>query len=662
MANARNLSSQSGVDVSTLRAAVEASTSLHRSVNQLRDATSRSTQSLRQMGTQLQQSAAGLRATGQAAQAMGSSLSQSMTMSLAKIALLSAAISAISFGVKLAAQAEQAEIAFGVMLGSADQAKKTLGEIRQFAAETPFEQPELINAGRKLLAFGETAESLIGTLRRMGDVSAGVGQPIGEIAELYGKARVQGRLFAEDINQFQGRGINIVAELGKQLHVSGAGVRELVSQGKVGFPELQKAFENMTNEGGKFHDMTKQQSGSIAGLWSTLSDSIAMTAQEIGQNLIKSLDLKGKVQQAIQAVDGLKNTIIGMVSRTVELFTQYGPAIAKVVLAIGSLVIAYQAVTKAHALYLSISGPAGWGVLAAGAAIYAGSLYAINEAHYAIANATDQATEATKQKTAAEEAHAAAIRRTAEAEQQYQRLMDASIELKEKYRTKAQQLALDLKAIESQPFLSGENRGRMRFEAIDKASGIITAIRSANEEIERMTTGISAADQALIKMRENGAPVEEVIRLKLLNDQLAALKEQQALAKHRMDQINEEYKLRQQNAKAIVDATTTPLERFRAEMFKAQDLLKKGDISPQTFERYKKKLTDELAPRKGAETVERGSQRSMQIITANQLRRDDGSVKKLSEKQLGEQRKMAGHLQKISKAKTTNVKIVGKKR
>jgi hypothetical protein len=48
------------------------------------------------------------------------------------------------------------------------------------------------------------------TLRRIGDVSAGVQAPVGEIVELYGKARVQGRLFAEDINQLTGRGILII--------------------------------------------------------------------------------------------------------------------------------------------------------------------------------------------------------------------------------------------------------------------------------------------------------------------------------------------------------------------------------------------------------------------------------------------------------------------
>jgi len=62
-----------------------------------------------------------------------------------------------------------------------------------------FEIPELADAGRKLIAFGEGSDTVASTLARIGDVSAGVQASVNEIAELYGKARVQGRLFAEGI-------------------------------------------------------------------------------------------------------------------------------------------------------------------------------------------------------------------------------------------------------------------------------------------------------------------------------------------------------------------------------------------------------------------------------------------------------------------------------
>jgi hypothetical protein len=118
-------------------------------------------------------------------------------------AAMAGAAGAVGVGVKsvtAAADFEQTKVAFSTLIGDAAKAEATLAKLRELGAATPFEFPELADAGRKLIAFGESADTVPVTLRRIGDVSAGVQAPISEIAELYGKARVQGRLFAEDIN------------------------------------------------------------------------------------------------------------------------------------------------------------------------------------------------------------------------------------------------------------------------------------------------------------------------------------------------------------------------------------------------------------------------------------------------------------------------------
>jgi tape measure domain-containing protein len=191
--------------------------------------------------------------------------------------------SALGGGIKLAADYEQASVAFTVMLGSAEKAKDTLKALSDFAAATPFELPELIAAGRKLLAFGTTAEQLIPTLQKVGDVSSGIGAPIGEIAEIFGKAKVQGRLFMEDINQLTGRGIPIIQELAKQFHVTEDAVRGLVEAGQIGFPNLDKAFSSMTGSGGQFGGLMEKQSHTLAGLWSTMKDTWGQLTMAMAQ-------------------------------------------------------------------------------------------------------------------------------------------------------------------------------------------------------------------------------------------------------------------------------------------------------------------------------------------------------------------------------------------
>src|SRR5687768_6342713 len=75
--------------------------------------------------------------------------------------------------VKLAADAEQARVAFTTMLGSAEKANALQDQINQFAASTPFQTAELIAASKSLLAFGVAQDQIIPTMRTLGDLSAG---------------------------------------------------------------------------------------------------------------------------------------------------------------------------------------------------------------------------------------------------------------------------------------------------------------------------------------------------------------------------------------------------------------------------------------------------------------------------------------------------------
>jgi tape measure domain-containing protein len=207
---------------------------------------------------------------------------------------------ALAAGIKAvtsAADFEQTKVAFTTLIGDAGKAEQTLAQLRQLGAKTPFEFPELADAGRKLIAFGEGSDTVAATLARIGDVSAGVQAPVSEIAELYGKARVQGRLFAEDINQLTGRGIPIIGELAKQFGVSDSQVKKLVESGQVGFPQIEQAFINMTSQGGKFSGMMEAQSKTTNGLFSTLKDTINEVFLTLGTPINDAI--RPLVEQAI---------------------------------------------------------------------------------------------------------------------------------------------------------------------------------------------------------------------------------------------------------------------------------------------------------------------------------------------------------------------------
>ena len=226
--------------------------------------------------------------------------------STAMVAVGVAAGIACGAAVQLAARLEQTQVAFTTLLGGAAAADTMLRDLQKFAAETPFEFPGLADAARQLIAFGVSAEETIPSLRRIGDISAGIGAPIGEIAEVYGKARVQGRLFGEDINQLTGRGIPVIGELAKQFGIAESGVRQLVESGQVHFKHLERAFISLTGEGGKFAGLMEAQSKTLAGLWSTLKDNVGLAATALGEIIIKSLNLKGAIKNMIDATDRIR--------------------------------------------------------------------------------------------------------------------------------------------------------------------------------------------------------------------------------------------------------------------------------------------------------------------------------------------------------------------
>lgn len=301
---------------------------------------------------------------------------------LSKLLIAGGAGGFLGWGVKLAAEAQTAEVGFRVMLGSAAAAQKTMAELTQFAAQTPFEFPELREAARMLIAFGVESDRLIPTLTTIGDISSGLGIPLRELAELFGKAKVQGRLAMEDINQMTGRGIPVIQELAKQFGVAESEVRNLVSTGQIHFQHLERAFQSLAGEGGKFAGMMAQQSATLAGQWSTLQDNASQLATSVGTLLVPVLsDLLTVGNRMLEQLTGLDEVTQQNVVR-IGLFaagmTGAVMVIPRLVAAIRSVVAAYRALVSAQAIAQAFQGPKGWATLAASAGIAAAAVWAIS--------------------------------------------------------------------------------------------------------------------------------------------------------------------------------------------------------------------------------------------------------------------------------------------
>ena len=194
---------------------------------------------------------------------------------------------------------QQLEVAFETMLGSKSKADALMGQLIDTAAKTPFEMSEVAEASKMLLAYGMEGNKVNETLIRLGDIAAGLSMPLKDLAFLYGTTMVQGRLYTQDLNQFLGRGIPLADELAKQFGKNKSEVKKLVEEGKIGFPEVQKAIEALTGEGSKFGGLMDKQSKTIKGQLSNIEDAWEQMFNEIGKsqegNISGALDITGKL-------------------------------------------------------------------------------------------------------------------------------------------------------------------------------------------------------------------------------------------------------------------------------------------------------------------------------------------------------------------------------
>lgn len=200
---------------------------------------------------------------------------------------LSAGWSAQSFVrgiVQVRGEFEKLEVAMNTMLQSKERADALMTQMVRTAATTPFGLQEVASGAKQLLAYGMASEEVNGTLIKLGDIAAGLSIPLGDIIYLYGTTMAQGRIYTQDLNQFTNRGIPMLKELASQFGVAESKVKKLVEEGKVGFPEVKKAIDNMTGAGGKFGGLMEAQSKTIAGQISNLEDQLDTIFNSIGKS------------------------------------------------------------------------------------------------------------------------------------------------------------------------------------------------------------------------------------------------------------------------------------------------------------------------------------------------------------------------------------------
>lgn len=222
------------------------------------------------------------------------------------------------WGVRLAAQWEQTQIAFTTLLGSAEKANKFLGDLVEFAARTPFQFTGLAQASRQLLAYGFAAEQVLPTLQSIGDAVSALGGGQAEIQRAVlalGQMQAKGKVAGEEMRQLTELGIPAWEMLAESIGVSIPEAMRLVEKRAIDASTGIAAILEGINR--RFSGSMEVQSRTLLGRLSTLRDNVEIILRGLGQDILRLTRLGERIDRLTQAV-----------SRFAAAVTQHGFIVA----------------------------------------------------------------------------------------------------------------------------------------------------------------------------------------------------------------------------------------------------------------------------------------------------------------------------------------------
>lgn len=221
---------------------------------------------------------------------------------------------------------EQQTNALTTMIGSATEAQKLMADISKMAAKTPFEQKDLIEYSKQLIAMGSAHTEVINQMQIMGNIAAGVGMDkLPQIVYAFGQVQLAGRLMGQDLMQFTNAGVPLIDALAKSFNTTAGNIKDMVSKGQIGFKDVEKALASMTAEGGKFSGLMDSQSETFGGLVSTLQDSWNMFLAGEGKDVLEwAKELIRNL--TVLVTDGLPK-VVSAIKETTQWFKDHSAAI-----------------------------------------------------------------------------------------------------------------------------------------------------------------------------------------------------------------------------------------------------------------------------------------------------------------------------------------------
>ena len=235
-----------------------------------------------------------------------SSAGKSLQSAGKKITMATTAFAGIAaIGVKYNATMETYATSFEVMTGSAEKAAEVVDELKDIAASTPFEMPELAETTQLLMNYGFTADDALDKMTMLGDISQGSADKMNRIATAYGQMSSAGKVSLEDVKQMIEAGFNPLQEISESTGESVESLYDRISAGTISVDEITASMQRSTSEGGRYFQSMEKQSQTFSGQMSTLKDNVQGLLGNVTSGIFEKLaqDVLPKINEVLTTVN-----------------------------------------------------------------------------------------------------------------------------------------------------------------------------------------------------------------------------------------------------------------------------------------------------------------------------------------------------------------------
>lgn len=197
--------------------------------------------------------------------------------------------------VDIGGELENQEIAMASILQDEGKATTIFNQIKKLAVASPFGVMDLNQYAKQLSAYSIPYNELYDTMKRLADISAGVGVDMGRIILAFGQIKAAKFLKGTELRQLTEANIPMVDKLAERFSklegriVSAGEVLDMISKKKVTFEDVKDVLWELTDDGGMFHNMQEVLSESVKSKWKNLADVIDIMLGDIAESMGSTL-------------------------------------------------------------------------------------------------------------------------------------------------------------------------------------------------------------------------------------------------------------------------------------------------------------------------------------------------------------------------------------